>query len=137
MKRLTTNDKDHILAPLNLFFVQGHEVWVRGGGPEPDYADTTLVEWIRRAAQKHDLNIEAADAESLGDEMVDALFDGSDTVEGIVALLHTAAIQAAEMRWRLEQLENVLGDEYGLEQLRERLGRGNVKEAGSNGETEY
>ena len=88
-----------------------------GGGPEPNYDDTTLVELIRRASKTHNLNIEAEDAESLGDEMYDAMFDGVDTVEGIVALLHTAAIQAAEMRNRLEKLEAILGDEYDLDRL--------------------
>jgi len=82
------------------------EVWLRGGGPEPNYDDTTLVELIRRASKTHNLNIEAEDAESLGDEMYDAMFYGVDTVEGIVALLHTAAIQAAVMRNRLAAYED-------------------------------
>lgn len=117
MNRLTSNDKDYIFASLNLFYVKDREVWLRGGGPEPNYDDTTLVELIRRASKTHNLNIEAEDAESLGDEMYDAMFDGVDTVEGIVALLHTAAIQAAEMRNRLEKLEAILGDEYDLDRL--------------------
>lgn len=119
MKRLTTNDANHILAPLNLFYAENQEVMVRGGGPEPDYADTTLVELVRRIAKTHDLNIEAEDPESLGDEMYEAMFDGVDTVEGVVALLHAAAVQAAEMRGRLEMIENILGDEYDLNRLRE------------------
>jgi len=51
--------------------------------------------------------------------MYDAMFDGVDTVEGIVALLHTAAIQATEMRHRLMSIEDILGDEYDLDRLRE------------------
>lgn len=51
MKRLTTNDEKSILVHLNLFYAENNEVVVRGGGPEPDYADTTLVELIRRIAQ--------------------------------------------------------------------------------------
>lgn len=125
-----------MFAPFNLFFVRSNEVWIRGGGSPPDYADITLLEWIRQAAQKHDLCIEAEDTESLGDEMMDALFDGSDTVEGIVALLHTAAIQAAEMRWRLEQLENIIGDNYDFDHLQKRLACENVKEGPINGKTE-
>ena len=117
MNRLTSNDKDYIFASLNLFYVKDMEVWLRGGGPEPNYDDTTLVELIRRASKTHNLNIEAEDAESLGDEMYDAMFDGVDTVEGIVALLHTAAIQAAVMRNRLEKLEAILDDEYDLDRL--------------------
>lgn len=119
MKRLTTNDADHILAPLNLFYAENQEVMVRGGGPEPDFSDTTLLELVRRIAKTHDLNIEAEDPQSLGDEMYEAMFDGVDTVEGVVALLHTAAVQAAEMRGRLEKIEDILGDEYDLDRLRE------------------
>lgn len=118
MKRLTTDDQDHIFAAFNMFYAKDMEVWVRGGGPEPNYDDTTLVELIRRASKTLDLNIEADDPESLGDEMYDALFDGVDTVEGIVALMHTAAIQAAEMRGRLMRIEDILGDEYDLDRLR-------------------
>lgn len=55
MKRLTTNDTNHILALLNLFYAEDNEVMVRGGDPEPDYADTTLVELIRRIANTHNL----------------------------------------------------------------------------------
>ena len=119
MKRLTTNNADHILAPLNLFNAENQEVMIRGGGPEPDYSDTTLVELVRRIAKTHDLSIEAESPESLGDEMYAAMFDGVDTVEGVVALLHTAAVQAAEMRGRLEKIEDILGDEYDLDRLRE------------------
>lgn len=120
MKRLTTNDEKSILVHLNLFCAENNEVVVRGGGPEPDYADTTLVELIRRIAQTHSMNIVADNPESLGDEMYDAMFDGVDTMEGVVGLLHAAAVQAAEMRGRLEMIEDILGDEYDLDRLRER-----------------
>lgn len=119
MKRLTTNDTNHILALLNLFYAEDNEVMVRGGDPEPDYADTTLVELIRRIANTHNLTIAAEDAESLGDEMYDAMFDGVDTVEGVVGLLRAAAVQAAEMRGRLEMIEDILGGDYNLDRLRE------------------
>lgn len=119
MKRITSNDENHILAPLNMFYCRDGEVWVRHGGPEPDYPDATLVDVIREITKAHDLAIEAKDPESLGDEMYDAMFDGVSTVEGIVALFHAAAIQAAEMRDRLAAIEDILGDEYELDRLRE------------------
>lgn len=118
MKRLTTNDENHILASLNLFYCKDNEVWIRGGGPEPDYADCTLVDWIVSAAEKHHLDIFSRDAEGLGEEMYDSMQFGSDTIEGIVALLHAAAIQAAEMRGHLAAIEDILGDEYDLDHLR-------------------
>ena len=119
VKRLTTNDENHILASLNLFYCKDNEVWIRGGGPEPDYADCTLVDWIVSAAEKHHLDIFSRDAEGLGEEMYDSMQFGSDTIEGIVALLHAAAIQAAEMRGHLAAIEDILGDEYDLDRLRE------------------
>lgn len=119
MRRLTTDDTKSIFCILNLFFAKDNEVWVRGGGPEPDYQDCTLVNWIGRVADKHNLDIFSRDAESLGEEMYDSLQDGVDSIEGVVALLHTAAVQAAEMRWRLSAIEDILGDEYDLGRLKE------------------
>lgn len=103
------------------------EVWLRGGGPEPNYDDTTLVELIRRASKTHNLNIEAEDAESLGDEMYDAMFYGVDTVEGIVALLHTAAIQAAVMRNRLAAYEDTGLEPEEIAKIREDVETGYLK----------
>lgn len=118
MERLTTDDEKSMFYCFNLFYAKDNEIWVRGGGPEPDYQDVSLVQWIKRAATEHQLNIDAENAESLGDEMYDALQDGSDTVEGIVALLHAAAVQATEMRHRLKSVEDILDDDYDLDRLR-------------------
>lgn len=117
MKRLTTDDEKSTVLNLNMFYEKNGEVWVRGGGPYPDFQDVTLVQWIRAAAQKHGLNLTAEDPENLGDEMYDALQDGDETVEGIVALLHAAAVQATEMRERLKLVEDILGDDYDLDRL--------------------
>lgn len=121
MKRLTTDDSQSILYGLNLFFVKDGEVWIRGGGPEPDYQDCTLVDYIGRVAETHHLDIVSRDAEHLGDEMYDCLQYGTDELEGVVALLHAAAIQAAEMRGRLADIEDILGASYDLDKLRELL----------------
>lgn len=119
MKRLTSDDTKSIFYSLNLFFAKDNEVWIRGGGPEPDYQDCTLVNWIGRVADKHNLEIHARDAVNLDDEMYDCLQDGIDTIEGIVALLHAAAVQAATMKIRLKEIENILGDDYDLDRLKE------------------
>lgn len=124
MKRLTSDDTKSIFYSLNLFFAKDNEVWIRGGGPEPDYQDCTLVNWIDRVADKHNLEIHARDAVNLGDEMYDCLQDGIDTIEGIVALLHAAAVQAATMRSRLKEIEDILGDDYDLDQLKEMVVHG-------------
>ena len=117
MKRLTTDDTKSILYGLNLIFVKDGEVWIRGGGPEPDYPDCTLVDYIARVAETHHLDIVSRDAESLGDEMYDCLQYGTEELEGVVALLHMAAVQAAEMRGRLADIEGILGDDYDLDRL--------------------
>ena len=119
MKRLTTDNPDSILYGLNLFFAKDGEVWIRGGGPEPDYQDCTLVDYIVRAAETHHLNIVSRDVENLGDEMYDCLQYGTEELEGVVALLHAAAVQAAEMRGRLEMIEEILSNDYDLDRLRE------------------
>lgn len=119
MKRLTTDDANSIFFGLNLFFVKDREVWIRGGGPEPDYPDCTLTDWINRAAAAQGIELGADDAESLGDVMYDCLQYGVDATEGILALLHAAAVQAAEMRGRLDAIEDILGDSYELDHLRE------------------
>ena len=51
--------------------------------------------------------------------MYDCLQYGADATEGILALLHAAAVQAAEMRGRLASIEDVLGGEYEIDHLRE------------------
>lgn len=119
MKRLTTDDSNSILLGINLFFVKDREVWIRGGGPEPDYPDCTLTNWINRAAAVQGIELGADDAESLGDVMYDCLQYGVDATEGILALLHAAAVQAAEMRGRLAPIEDILGDDYDIDRLRE------------------
>lgn len=141
MKRLTTDDSNSILLGINLFFVKDREVWIRGGGPEPDYPDCTLTDWINRAAAVQGIELGADDAESLGDVMYDCLQYGVDATEGILALLHAAAVQAAEMRGRLAPIEDILGYDYDIDRLRElveadRDGRCEIHKV-KDGETVY
>lgn len=141
MKRLTTDDANSIVFGLNLIFVKDGEVWIRGGGPEPDYPDCTLTDWINRAAAVHGIELGADDAESLGDVMYDCLQYGFDATEGILALLHAAAVQAAEMRGRLAPIEDILGDSYDLDRFQElvkadRDGRCEIHKV-KDGETVY
>ena len=141
MERLTTDQENAPFSCFNIFYAKGGEIWVRGGGPYPEYQDVTLVQWIRSAAQKHGLNIMAEDPEYLGDEMYDALQDGDETIEGIMAFLHAAAVQATEMRERLKTIEDIMGDTYDLDRLRElveadREGRCEIH-AAKDGDTVY
>lgn len=127
MKRLTTDDAQSILYGLNLIFVKDGEIRIRGGGPAPDYPDCTLVEYIGRIAETHHLDIVSRDAESLGDEMYDCLQYGVEELEGVVAFLHAAAVQAAEMRGRLSDIEDILGGDYDLDKLRDLVDADRVK----------
>ena len=54
--------------------------------------------------------------------MYDALQDGDENVEGILALMHLAAVQATEMRERLKLIEDILGDDYNPDKLQEQWG---------------
>ena len=115
MKRLT----ESMFRMLNVFYAKDGEVWVESGGPAPDYKDCTLVEWILRAAKAHNMDISSTTADDMGEEMYDCLYHGSDTIEGIVAHFHMAAVQAAELWARLKAIEDILGDDYDLDRLKE------------------
>lgn len=78
-----------------------------------------MTDWINRAAAVQGIELGADDAESLGDVMYDCLQYGVDATEGILALLHAAAVQAAEMRGRLADIENILGDDYDIDHIRD------------------
>lgn len=108
MDRLTTDSPNgNTENSLNLFYIKDMETWVRGGGPAPEYPDVRLVEYIRDIARKHGLTIslETAD-EDLVDELFDILLDGTDTIEGVVATLNTAAWAFAALRDRLKAYED-------------------------------
>lgn len=107
MERFTTdNPQDNISAARNLFYIKGKETWVRGGGPEPEYVDVPLYDLVRRIIQTHGLAIDTSNNDIMGDCLYERLFDCVDTVEGVVALLYTAAWAFAELRNRLAAYED-------------------------------
>lgn len=108
MKRLTTDTpKDNLEAALNLFYIKDHETWVLGGGPGPEYADVSLFDFIRDVAETHIPDVELPeDNDDLADMMPEWLMDGIESVEGVVALLYTAAWAYAELRHKLMQYED-------------------------------
>lgn len=76
MKRLTTdNPKDNIEAALNLFYIKGHETWVRGGGTGPEYADVRLFDYTRQLIKAHipDVDLGMDDVRQSALEMVPQL----------------------------------------------------------------
>lgn len=107
-RRLTTDSPvSNVETALNLFYGSGGEVWVRSGGPAPEFQDVTLYEFIRRIIIEHGAKIETDTSnEELGDDLTEALFDGPETTEGLIATLYTAAWAFAELRERLKEYED-------------------------------
>lgn len=109
MKRLTTDaPKNNLESALNLFYAKDGEAWVLGGGPEPNYVDVTLFDYIRSAI----LNNLGPTMSNIGDDELKEviseswIFDGNLTVEGLIATLYTAAWAFAELRERLKMYED-------------------------------
>ena len=106
---------------ISVFYGKDHEVWVRGGGPGPEYEDCSLYDFIRRIAKVYGVEVEPNN-EDLDWQMCDMLADGAETKEGLLALLYAGAVEATEMREHLREIEEVLcGDKAGfdLDRLRE------------------
>ncbi len=110
MKRLTTdNPQGNLQTALNLFYVKDGEAWVRGGGPEYEYEDVPLFPYIRSVIKHRAIApemFEELDNETLAEVLTEWLFDGHETVEGLVATLYTAAWAFAELRERLKAYED-------------------------------
>lgn len=107
--RLTTDTpKNNTQTALNLFYVKDKETWVRGYGENG--ADITLFDLIRKIVRRHTKY--AAFPETMSDSdisftMAEWLVDGTDSIEGVLALLYQAAWVCAELREHLKQFEDV------------------------------
>lgn len=119
MIRMTSDDPKHIARMFNTFFAKDGEGYVRAGG-EGDQ-DISLPDWIRKAAENIGAEIPSTDVDVFDDEMYDNLQYGIETLEGVLAYLYLAAGQAIAMRGRLKKIEDVLGDEYDVEYLRQMI----------------
>ena len=97
--------RDNVSTAMNLFYVKDGWTWVRGGGPAPDYADVSLCDYIRLIAKEHGLDMAEGDDDAISMEMAELLFDGTSTIDGIVATLYTAAWAFAELREKLKGYE--------------------------------
>lgn len=110
MERFTTDKPlDNIETALNLFYVKDGEAWARGGGAAPDYPDIRLFDYARQLIREHGVEelIEPdCDDMELGCQLGDALFDGAETMLGIIATLYTAGWAFAELREKLKRYED-------------------------------
>lgn len=106
---VTDDPQDNVEAALNLVYVKNEEVYVRGYGPAPDFQDATLSDVTRDILQKYSPetleNVRLKDDLELSCATSEWLFDGIETIEGVVALLYTMAWAFAETRERLKMYE--------------------------------
>ena len=107
--RLTTNNpQGNVSTALNLFYVKDGWTWIRGGGPGPAYADISLNDYVRMIAKEHGLEIaKSSDEDEISAEMDELLFDGTSTIDGIIATLYTAGWAFASLRERLSAYEDI------------------------------
>lgn len=115
--RMTSDDPECIVRHFNIFFAENGKGYVRSGGA--DNQDIEEMTWIREAAKNIDAEIWSKDDDGLCDELYDNLQYGVEYREGVIAYLYLAVLQALEMRGRLKDVEDILGDEYDLDRLHE------------------
>lgn len=115
--RMTSDDPECIVRHFNIFFAENGKGYVRSGGA--DNQDIEEMTWIREAAKNIGAELCSEDDEGLCDELYDNLQYGVECSEGVIAYLYLAVLQAIEMRGRLKDIEDILGDEYDLDRLRE------------------
>ena len=117
LMRMTSDDPEYIASHLNIFFTQDGEGYVRSGGS--DNQDIEMMDWIQTAAKNIGAELCSKGGEGLCDELYDNLQYGIEIPEGVIAYLYLAVLQAIEMRGRLKDIEDILGDEYDLDRLHE------------------
>lgn len=109
MRRLTTdNPTNSMEAALNLFYAKDGEAWVLRGGPAPDYPDVTLLDYMRQIIQEHVPRAAPTEnGEELANQLDAWLFDGTENIEGLVAMFYTIGWAFAELRARLKYYEDI------------------------------
>lgn len=109
MKRLTTNNpSDNLSQLLNFAYAEGEHVKLAYAGMRHG-AD--LCEYI--SGEAGDAGLSCAPSP---DDVMEGSCIECDCVFGV---LNNVAIQAAELRARLMRIEDILGEDYDLEHLRE------------------
>lgn len=115
MKRLTVdNPENNFDTILNYVFSKDGYAHIRHDGKSED---VPLTDWVTtQCADRRCEMSPVGDAEEVDQVVCDCLMDG----EGCpVALAYCFACQAAHLRDRLKLIEDILGDEYDLGDLKE------------------
>lgn len=118
MNRLTTNDETSEIEFLNTFFCKENDVWIRNGRLSQEYADCSLLDWMKQAVKANGLYVDVNSEEEMSVIMYNFLQYGPNNIEGILGTLYLAAIISAEIRERLKSIEDILGNDYDLNNLR-------------------
>ena len=92
--RLTTDSpENNVETAFNLFYIRDREVFVRGGGPAPDYKDVSLNEYTRQLIRTHAQAEDAdVDDEELSMMMAEWVIEGPDTIEGLIATFYNRSM---------------------------------------------
>ena len=106
MERLTTDTpKNNLEMALNLFYVKGKEVWVRGYGKDGE--DISLLNLTREILSHQCPYVESdISDDDLIMMMPEWLFDDVRATEHVIGLLYQAAWVCAELREHLKQFED-------------------------------
>ena len=106
--RLTSNTpQGNLEQSLNLFYAKDGETWVRGYGENG--TDITLLDLMRKLICRYmepDEIPETMSDEDVMFAMVDWLYGGTDSMEGVLALLYLAGWVCAELRECLKRFED-------------------------------
>lgn len=115
MERLTKDTpQENFETMLNFVFSQDGWAHIRHDGEKEDVA---LTEWARRECCRLDCElVPDDDPETIDEKICDCMQDYPDC---IVAMAYLFASQASHLRDRLKAIEDILGDEYDLDHLRE------------------
>ena len=130
MDRLTTDNREtNLQTLLNYAYAKDHAVYLVFGNDEDNIP---LDEYIAHEACEHGCNQTAKSV----------MEGGCMECDCPIAILNAVSIQAAELRARLMMIEDILGDTYDLDRLRElmtadREGRLDVRPHFNVGDTIY
>lgn len=115
MKRLTTDHpQENFETMLNYVFAKDGWAHIRHDG---EREDVPLTDWAKAQCIKRDcICMWSETAKEIDEALCGCLMDG----EGCpVALAYCFACQASHLRDRLKAIEDILGDEYDLDHLRD------------------
>jgi len=103
----TDTPETNVDTALNMFYIKDGQTFVRDGSNAADHGDTTLYDYARMLIKHHKADIDGTvDDLALGEDITDCLFDGPETIEGLIATLYTAVWALSMLRHRLKEYED-------------------------------